>query len=441
MDDEHPRSGRGSLGRDSKKRPYPKRNVSDRENENRGSYPKRRSFGRDDSRRPYPKRNVSDRENENRGSYPKRRSFGRDDSRRSYPKRNFSDRENENRGSYPKRRSFDKDDSRRPYPKRNFSDRENENRGSYPKRRSFDRGDSRRPYSERSFSDRENENRGSYPKRRSFDRGDSRRPYSERSFSGRDGSRHSSSSDRQKEEGVLFGIHPVLEGLQAGQGMGKIFVRRGRTDERFEEILTLAKEQDIPVQEVPEEKLYRLARGRNTQGIAALITPITYADIETLLPSLFEAGKVPLLLLLDGITDVRNMGAIARSAECFGVDALLLGQRNTVGVTHDAVQASSGALLKLPVCRLSQFWDHLTLIKESGLQVVASTEKQGSSPHQVDFCLPTLLIMGAEGEGVSQRLLEFSDIRCTVPMVGDIGSLNVGVAAGVILYECLLQRQ
>jgi 23S rRNA (guanosine2251-2'-O)-methyltransferase len=200
------------------------------------------------------------------------------------------------------------------------------------------------------------------------------------------------------------------------------------------------KEHDIPFQYVPVEKLNKMTSG-NHQGVVATIGSVKYHSLVDLLESLGDTSAAPLLLLLDHITDVRNMGAIARTAECTGVTALIVPDRGSAAMNEDAIKTSSGALLRLPVCREQNFKTVVNLAKQYGYQVVAATEKGAQHYRKVDFRQPTLLILGNEETGISPDLLKLSDVRAKLPIVGEVASLNVSVAAAVFMYEALEQRQ
>ena len=191
------------------------------------------------------------------------------------------------------------------------------------------------------------------------------------------------------------------------------------------------KKKEIVYQLVPVEKLDRIA-SRNHQGVVAFLSSITYCQTEDILPDLFASGKAPLLLMLDRITDVRNFGAIARTCECFGVDAVIIPSRGGAQINSDAIKTSAGALHKITVCRENNLKTTLDYLINSGLQVVACTEKADKYVHQIDLKVPTVIIMGSEENGISGEYLRKADVKVKIPMVGDIGSLNVSVAAAVI---------
>ena len=237
---------------------------------------------------------------------------------------------------------------------------------------------------------------------------------------------------------LIFGMHPLLEALEAGREIDKILLKRGLRSEEVSRITALARERTIPLQIVPEERLTRLTRKQH-QGVIAFISEIEYTPLETLIPMLYEAGRSPFVLLLDGLTDVRNFGAIARTAECAGVDALIIPERGSVTVTADAIKTSVGALHRLPVCRVSSIMSAVSLLQASGLKIVAASEKARDVYTETELRLPLGLVLGAEDEGVSEEVLRRADHIVRIPQVGAIGSLNVSVAAGILIYEIVRQ--
>ncbi|EKY00292.1 RNA methyltransferase, TrmH family, group 3 [Porphyromonas catoniae F0037] len=237
---------------------------------------------------------------------------------------------------------------------------------------------------------------------------------------------------------LIFGMHPLLEALEAGREIDKILLKRGLRSEEVSRITALARERTIPLQIVPEERLTRLTRKQH-QGVIAFISEIEYTPLETLIPMLYEAGRSPFVLLLDGLTDVRNFGAIARTAECAGVDALIIPERGSVTVTADAIKTSAGALHRLPVCRVSSIMSAVSLLQASGLKIVAASEKARDVYTETELRLPLGLVLGAEDEGVSEEVLRRADHIVRIPQVGAIGSLNVSVAAGILIYEIVRQ--
>jgi 23S rRNA (guanosine2251-2'-O)-methyltransferase len=242
-----------------------------------------------------------------------------------------------------------------------------------------------------------------------------------------------------KKETYIYGIRPALEAIKAGKEIEKIFLQNGLKGEGFRELFSLLKELEIPFQFVPIDKLNRLSR-QNHQGVITYVSEITYQKLEDLVPFVYEQGRVPLFLMLDRITDVRNIGAIARTAECAGVDALLLPSRGSALLNSDAIKTSAGALYKLPVSRCADLKEAILFLKNSGLTIVAATEKADKDYTAADLTRPLVVIMGSEGEGISGEYLKLTDETVRIPLQGEIDSLNVSVAAGVLLFEALRQR-
>jgi 23S rRNA (guanosine2251-2'-O)-methyltransferase len=242
-----------------------------------------------------------------------------------------------------------------------------------------------------------------------------------------------------KKENYIYGIHAVLEAAKAGRDLDKVLVRRGAGSDLMKNLLGVLNRMEIPVQQVPVEKLNRIT-AKNHQGVIAFLSEVSFVDITTLLPSIFEKGEDPLILLLDGVSDVRNFGAIARSAECAGVHAIVIPMSGSAAINADAVKTSAGALHRIPVCRHSDLATVTKFLMESGLRLFAATEKASDSMYAADLTGPAGLIMGSEESGISPQLLKVTDTWISIPMKGAIASLNVSVAAGVILFEILRQR-
>lgn len=242
-----------------------------------------------------------------------------------------------------------------------------------------------------------------------------------------------------KNEDVIFGIHACVEALRSGKEVNKVMVQRGLRGDLVNKLIAELKQQGIEPVYVPDEKLNKFGN-RNHQGVIALISPVAYHKIEDVLPQIFENGKTPLLLLLDRITDVRNFGAIARSAECMGVDAIIIPEKGGASITSDAIKTSAGALMKIPVCRHLNLKNVIDYLKDSGLQVVGCTEKTDDLLYQVDLTAPVCIVMGNEEEGISPEYLKRCTHKAKIPMSGSIESLNVSVSAGIIIYEALRQR-
>jgi len=242
-----------------------------------------------------------------------------------------------------------------------------------------------------------------------------------------------------KKENFIFGIHAVQEAVNAGKELDKVLMRRGAVSDQSKNLLGHLNRMEIPVQMVPVEKLNRIT-GKNHQGVIAFLSEVSYSDITTLLPSIFEKGEDPLILLLDGVSDVRNFGAIVRSAECAGVHAIVIPSTGSAAINADAVKTSAGALHRMPVCRHRDLLTVTRFLKDSGLRMYAATEKATDSTYDTDMTGPAGLIIGSEDTGISSKLLKVADFWVSIPMKGTIASLNVSVAAGVILFEMLRQR-
>jgi len=238
---------------------------------------------------------------------------------------------------------------------------------------------------------------------------------------------------------MIYGIRPVLEAIEAGKEIERIFIHRGVNSALMMELKNVLKEKKILYQDVPVEKLNRLTR-KNHQDVICFISPITYQHLHDIVPSVYERGLTPLILLLDRVTDVRNFGAIARTAECAGVHALVIPAKGAAQINSDAIKTSAGALNNIPVCREKSLEESLEYLRESGLQIVAVTEKGNQYPHQCDLKAPTALVMGSEESGISSTLLECCDAMVRIPMFGKTLSLNVSVASGIVLFEAVRQR-
>ncbi len=244
---------------------------------------------------------------------------------------------------------------------------------------------------------------------------------------------------RQEENNLIFGLRPVIEAIKAGKEVDKLLIQNGLKNELFGELMSLLKKNNVAFQYVPLEKLNRLTT-KSHQGVVGYISSITYHRIENILPALFEEGKMPLLLILDRITDVRNFGAIARTAECSGVHAIIIPAKGAAQINADAIKTSTGALHTIPVCRENDLKKVIGYLRESGLQVVACTEKAGDYYYQHDFTLPVAIMMGSEENGISKEFLDVVDAKVKIPLLGEIASLNVSVATGIVLYEAVTQR-
>ncbi len=238
---------------------------------------------------------------------------------------------------------------------------------------------------------------------------------------------------------MIFGIRAVIEAVEAGKEIDKIIVRKDLQGDLAKELFSVLNSNNITVQRVPVERLTRYTR-KNHQGVIAFLSAISYENIEDIIPFLYENAKNPFIVLLDGITDVRNFGAIARTCEVAGVDAIVIPAKASVSVNADAVKTSAGALLKIPVCKEQNLTTTIKYLKDCGIKVVAATEKSSKLYTEVDYKGPIAIVMGAEDVGVSTENLRISDDLVRIPQFGTIASLNVSVATGIILYEAIRQR-
>lgn len=239
---------------------------------------------------------------------------------------------------------------------------------------------------------------------------------------------------------MVFGIRAVIEAIKSGKDIESLFIQRGLGGELIFELRSLLAEYKIDSQQVPIEKLNRITL-KNHQGVIAVISPITYQKIDDIIPMIFEKGEVPLILILDGVTDVRNVGAIARTAECAGVHAIVVPSKGTAQINPDTIKTSAGALYNIPVCRESSLLQTAKFLQSSGLQIVCCTEKTNDYIYTPDYTVPTAIIMGGEDDGVSNDIIRIADHLAKIPMYGEIESLNVSVSTGVILYEAIRQKR
>lgn len=244
---------------------------------------------------------------------------------------------------------------------------------------------------------------------------------------------------RKEKKDIIFGIHPVIEAIKSDQELNKILIQKGIEKEHFRELKESLAGKDFNIQYVPIQKLNKLTSG-NHQGVVAYVTPIAYQNIEELVDQWMEKEQKVCILILDRITDVRNFGAIARSAECQGVDAILIPSKGSALVSSDAVRTSSGALSRIPVCKTDDLKNTLFYIQQSGIRLISCTEKSALPLHEINLRGSVGIIMGSEENGITSDLINLSDVRAKIPMHGEIQSLNVGVATGIILYEKMRQE-
>jgi 23S rRNA (guanosine2251-2'-O)-methyltransferase len=237
----------------------------------------------------------------------------------------------------------------------------------------------------------------------------------------------------------IYGIRAVMEALEAGQNVDKIFMSKDLQGDLAAQLARLAHKMRVVIQRVPVERINRITR-KNHQGLLAMMSAVTYHRLDHLVPELYEAGILPFIVMLDGITDVRNFGAIARTCECAGVDAIVIPDHGSVSVGGDAVKTSAGALLHIPVCKVSSIAWAAKFLRENGYAVMAVSEKADFPYTQANCTDPVAIIMGAEDTGISPEAMKETTAKVSIPMFGNIGSLNVSVAAGVMIYEVVRQR-
>lgn len=244
---------------------------------------------------------------------------------------------------------------------------------------------------------------------------------------------------KQKQE-MLFGIRATMEAIRSGKEIEKVLIRKGLTGRLYQDLFDLIRDESIEYQFVPAEKINSLNQ-KNNQGVVTLIAPIAYQEVEDVVPQIMAEGRTPLILILDQITDVRNFGAIARSAECAGVDAIIIPFKNSAKITPDSIKTSAGALYQIPVCRVQNLKTLVRNLKKEGIRIIASTEKAENYYTDADLTLATAIIMGSEDTGIDEALLRLADEKVKVPILGQIESLNVSVAASLMVYEAVRQRK
>jgi len=238
----------------------------------------------------------------------------------------------------------------------------------------------------------------------------------------------------------IFGIRAIIEAIESGSTINKIYLQKGLRGNLFYELDKLIKTNKLTTSMVPVEKLDRLSKNNNHQGAVAQISPIDFHDLETLIETTMESGKTPLFLLLDQLSDVRNFGAIIRTAECTGVNGIIIQKNGSAPVNAETIKTSAGAAFKMPICRVDHIKDALFLLQASEIKTVAATEKTEESVYDINFKQPIAIVMGSEHRGVNPSILKMVDYKAKLPLLGDIASLNVSVACGAFLYETVRQR-
>ena len=238
---------------------------------------------------------------------------------------------------------------------------------------------------------------------------------------------------------LVFGIHPILEGLKSGENFDKLLILNSLRTPQAKEIMSLAKEIGISINKVPQQKLDRVTR-KNHQGIIGFIAPVEFQSIENILPEVFAQGKVPFLLILDRISDVRNFGAIVRTAECAGVDAIIIPKKGAAQINGETIKTSTGSIFNIPICKVSGLDSIIPFLKESGIHLVACTEKAEINYTEINYTIPLGIILGSEESGIAISNITKCDSKVKLPLVGKTKSLNVSVAGGIIMYEVIRQR-
>lgn len=242
----------------------------------------------------------------------------------------------------------------------------------------------------------------------------------------------------EKEE-IIYGAHSLIEALKSKKAIEKILLNKGQRNEYYEEIIQLAKEQQVKISFVPQVKFNKYEH-LNHQEVIAFTSPISFADFESTVETILEKKENPLFLVLDGVTDVRNLGSIIRTAECTGVDAIILPKNNSAGVNKDTVKTSAGAIFKIPICKVDHIHDALFYFQSSGIQLIGATEKTEQFVYEQEISSSVALIMGDENKGISNSTLKQLDLKVKLPLLGSIESLNVSVACGALLYEIVRRR-
>ncbi|MES2689488.1 MAG: 23S rRNA (guanosine(2251)-2'-O)-methyltransferase RlmB [Bacteroidota bacterium] len=244
--------------------------------------------------------------------------------------------------------------------------------------------------------------------------------------------------DANKQQ-AIYGIHAIVEAIAAGKELNKVLIQKGEAGSLLQSLTKQLRDAGVPTQYVPKESNL-FPSNKNHQGVLAYLSPVSYHKLENILPQVFEEGKVPFIMVLDRVTDVRNFGAIARSAYCAGVHALVIPDQGSAQITDDAIKTSAGALHHIPVCREKNMKTVMELLNQSGLLTVGCSEKGKGMLHQVDLSIPVAIIMGNEETGISDEIMK----RCTqlarIPLDLGVQSLNVSVAAGIAAYEVVRQR-
>ncbi|MBB1192240.1 23S rRNA (guanosine(2251)-2'-O)-methyltransferase RlmB [Flavobacterium sp. SOK18b] len=242
-----------------------------------------------------------------------------------------------------------------------------------------------------------------------------------------------------EKEHQIFGIRAIIEAIQSGATVDKVYIQKEASSELMKDLMKVMKRGNINFSYVPVEKLNRLTPN-NHQGAVATISPISFFDLESLIDTVLENGKKPLFLILDQISDARNFGAIIRTAECTGVNGIIVQKAGSAPVNGDTVKTSAGAVFNIPICKVEHIKDAIFLLQANGIKTIAATEKTEQNIYDISLNEPVAIIMGSEDRGVNPSVLKIVDEKAKLPMFGTIGSLNVSVACGAFLYEAVRQR-
>lgn len=246
-------------------------------------------------------------------------------------------------------------------------------------------------------------------------------------------------SVKENQKDFIFGIRAIIESINSGKETDKLFVQKGLHNDLMKELLDLARAHHVPISQVPLEKLNRLTR-KNHQGAIAFLSAVRYASLDNIIDQTYQKGKEPFFIILDRVTDVRNFGAVARTAECAGVDGIIIPGRGSAAINNDAMKTSAGALNYIPVCRVDNLKTTMNFLKENGIHLIACTEKTDELLYDLNFRQPVAILLGSEEDGISPEYLKLCDKKGKIPMLGKIDSLNVSVSAGVAIFEAIRQR-
>ncbi|MCB0489372.1 MAG: 23S rRNA (guanosine(2251)-2'-O)-methyltransferase RlmB [Cyclobacteriaceae bacterium] len=242
-----------------------------------------------------------------------------------------------------------------------------------------------------------------------------------------------------KKEETIFGTRAVIEAIKAGREIEKIFIQAGLNNDLIKELISIARDNSIPLSFIPQQKLNKLSN-KNHQGVVCMLSVVQYSKLEDLIDKAYSDGKEPFFVILDRITDVRNFGAIARTADCAGITGIIIPDKGNAPITGDAMKTSAGALSFMPVCRVSDLKKTIANLKSNGIRIMACTEKASQTIYEADLQGPVAIVMGSEEDGISQALIKDADHLVKIPMYGNISSLNVSVAAGIALFEVIRQK-